>query len=49
MTSQLTNDLHKLFYVFSQKLLIVETPLKTFLEDINKVLSIKTTLQLLLN
>ena len=49
MTSQSTVLLHNLFkFVFSQKELIAETQINALLGDINKVLSIKTTLKQLM-
>ena len=37
--------LHNLFFVLSQKVLIAQMRLNVLLEDIDKVLSIKATLQ----
>ena len=41
----INNSLHNLLFVLSQKVLIAETKLNVLSGDINKVLSIKTTLQ----
>ena len=45
MDITINDSLHNLVFVFSQKVLIAQTRLNVLLEDINKVLSIKTTLQ----
>ena len=48
MTSQSNDSLNNLFFVLSQKILIAETRLNVFLEDISKLLWTKTILQQLL-
>ena len=44
----INDSLNNLFFVLSKKVLIAETRLNVLLEDINKLLLIKTTLQQLM-